>query len=131
MAIIYILYALAALGVADTLYLIYHKLRGTDVACILFPPEWCKKVQYAKQSKTFGISNAYLGFGMYVAIIVLAYLFATDAVPAWPLQIVVTIGFLFSMYFTYIQGFVLKAFCTWCVISAINFSVMLVLVWAL
>ena len=34
---------------------------------------------------------------------------------------IIVIGFLFSAYFTYIQGAVLKAYCTWCVLSAIEF----------
>jgi uncharacterized membrane protein len=32
------------------------------------------------------------------------------------------------MYFTWVQAFVLRAFCTWCVVSAINFTVMFLVV---
>jgi len=42
----------------------------------------------------------------------------------WPIQVVVGVGFLFSLYFLYVQAFVLRAFCTWCVVSVINFVVM-------
>jgi uncharacterized membrane protein len=28
------------------------------------------------------------------------------------------------MYFTFVQAFILRAFCTWCVVSAVNFTVM-------
>ena len=86
----------------DTLYLIYHKLRGTDVACLFFPKEWCRTVQYSKQSKTFGIPNSYAGFGMYVAILVLTWLYAGGSIAFWPIQAIVTFGFLFSVYFTYV-----------------------------
>jgi len=113
----------AWIGVADTLYLIWHKVRGTDVACIFFPRAWCRKVQYAKQSKTFGIPNSYAGFAMYVLVLALLSVGAIGA-----LKVVVVFGFLFSLYFMYVQGFVLRAFCTWCVISFINFTVM---AWAL
>jgi len=113
----------AAIGVLDTLYLIYHKVRGTDVACIGFPKEWCRKVQHSKQSSTFGIPNSVAGFVMYALILMLAVL-AGPGVPLWPLQALVLFGFLFSLYFMYVQIFVLRALCTWCVLSFINFTVM-------
>lgn len=122
--IITILYVCGIIGIIDTLYLIYHKLKGTEVACLFFPKEWCYKVQHSTQSKTFGIPNSYLGFIMYVLILVMTYMFTGGVIPFWPIQAIVTFGFLFSMYFLYIQAFVLRAFCTWCVVSAINFTVM-------
>ncbi|HXF44411.1 MAG TPA: vitamin K epoxide reductase family protein [Candidatus Paceibacterota bacterium] len=122
-------YVFGTIGVLDTLYLIYHKVRGTDVACPFFPKEWCRAVQYSPQSKTFGIPNSVAGFGMYVAILILTRLYTAGTAPFWPIQVIVTIGFLFSLYFTYVQAFVLKAFCTWCVVSALNFLVMFTVAW--
>ena len=124
-----VLYACGLVGVADTLYLIYHKLRGTDVACPFFPKEWCRTVQYSPYSKTMGIPNSMAGFGMYVAILFLSWLYAGGSISFWPIQAIVTFGFAFSMYFTWVQAFVLRAFCTWCVVSAINFTVMFWAVW--
>ncbi len=124
-----ILYLFGGIGILDTLYLIYHKIMGTDVACPFFPKEWCHTVQHSPQSKTFGIPNSYAGFTMYAAILVMTYLFSIGMIPFWPIQAVVTFGFLFSAYFLYVQGFVLNAFCTWCVVSAINFTVMFWAVW--
>ena len=126
-----LLYVFASIGIVDTLYLIYHKIQGTDVACIFFPKEWCRRVQYSSWSKTLGIPNSYAGFGMYAIILVLNYLYVGGTIAFWPLQAIVTFGFVFSMYFTFIQAFVLRAFCTWCVVSAINFTVMFVAVWFL
>lgn len=124
-----LLYVCALIGIVDTLYLIYHKVRGTDVACIFFPKEWCRKVQYSLYSKTLGIPNSVAGFGMYVAILALTWLYVGGFVAFWPLQAIVTFGFLFSMYFTYVQAFILRAFCTWCVVSALNFTLMMLAVW--
>lgn len=124
-----ILYLFGSIGVLDTLYLIYHKVRGTEVACIFFPKEWCYIVQHSPQSKTFGIPNSYAGFAMYVAILLLTWQYASGSLAFWPLQAIVTFGFLFSMYFLYVQAFTLRAFCTWCVVSAINFTVMAAAVW--
>ena len=124
-----ILYIFSAIGLIDTAYLIYHKVKGTDVACVGFPKAWCRKVQYSPYSKTFGIPNSVAGFGMYAVILVLTGLYVTGSVPFWPIRAIVTFGFLFSMYFTYIQAFVLRAFCTWCVVSTVNFIIMFLAVW--
>ena len=126
-----LLYIFSVIGILDTSYLIYHKVTGTEVKCLFFPPAWCRKVQHASQSKTFGIPNSFAGFTMYTLIFLLTYLYTNGAAPFWTIQAVVGFGFLFSMYFTYVQAFVLKAFCTWCVVSAINFVVMTVAVFLL
>lgn len=59
MAVIF--YVFSVIGLADTLYLSYHTVTKTDVACWFFPKEWCQKVQYSRFSRTLGIPNAYLG----------------------------------------------------------------------
>lgn len=112
------------IGIIDTAYLIYHKFAGTDVACPFFPKEWCHIVQHSPQSKTFGIPNSMAGFGMYATILALVVAYGYGIVSLLPLQAIIAFGFAFSMYFVYVQAFVLKAFCTWCVVSAINFMVM-------
>jgi uncharacterized membrane protein len=124
-----VLYVFCLIGVLDTLYLIYHKLKGTDVACVFFPRKWCHKVQHSSYSKTFGIPNSVAGFFMYVIILALVYLYSAGLVAFWPIQAIITFGFLFSLYFMFVQAFVLRAFCTWCVVSFINFSVMFFAVW--
>lgn len=116
---------LSGIGIINTLYLSYHALTKTDVACIGFPKEWCRKVQHSPQSKTFGIPNAYAGLAMYTAIFVMTIMYSTGNITILPIGIVITIGFLFSMYFTYVQAAILKAFCTWCVISAIDFTLLI------
>lgn len=124
-----ILYVCGVIGVLDTLYLIYHKIRGTEVACPFFPKEWCHTVQHSPQSKTFGIPNSMAGFAMYVLILAFTYYFSAGVASFLWVKYIVTFGFLFSLYFTYVQAFVLRAFCTWCVVSAINFTVMAYVVW--
>lgn len=121
-----LIFVFSAIGVADTLYLIYHMVRKTDVACLFFPKEWCRKVQYSPWSKTLGVPNSVAGLVIYLLILVLGFFYLRGTVPFLSLQIVIGIGFLFSMYFTFIQAFILRAFCTWCVVSAINFIVMTV-----
>lgn len=118
---ILIIVILGVLGTFNTLYLSSHVFTKKPVKCIFFPPEWCAKVQYSKYSRTLGIPNAFAGLGMYLAILALAFFYNAGTIPFWPLIAIISFGFAFSLYFTLIQGFVLKAFCTWCVVSAIEF----------
>ncbi len=122
-----LLFTISIIGLLDTLYLSYHSITKTDVACWFFPKEWCQKVQYSSYSKTFGIPNPYLGLLMYTIILVL--LFNPLLAPTWVLPFIIIFGFAFSMYFTFIQMFILRAFCTWCVVSAINFTIMFISLW--
>lgn len=117
----------AIIGIVDTSYLIITKLRGKEVACFLFPKEWCYKVSHSKQSKTLGVPNSVAGFVLYIAIFALTCLASRGIISVFYPFSVIWFGFLFSIYFLYVQAFVLRAFCTWCVISAINFIAMLIL----
>lgn len=131
MNIITLLYICGIIGMLDTLYLIYHKVSKTPVWCPFFPDEWCHKVQHSPQSKTMGIPNVFLGFVMYIALLVFTWLYATDVWPALPIQVLVWAGFVFSIYFLYVQAFVLRAFCTWCLVSALNFIILFIAIWFL
>lgn len=120
---------LSVIGIVNTSYLSYHSIKKTPVKCIFFPPEWCEKVQHSKFSRTLGFPNSMAGLGMYSALLILSILFAVGfLVVAWPIIAIIWIGFIFSMYFTFIQAFVLRAFCTWCVLSAIEFTLLFILV---
>lgn len=114
----------AGIGILNTLYLSYHALTKTDVWCLGFPPEWCRKVQHSPQSKTLGIPNPYLGLGMYLGIAALTWLATVGTLSFWPAAALIYFGLLFSLYFLYVQAFVLQAFCTWCVLSAVDFIVL-------
>ena len=120
---------LSGIGIINTSYLLTHVFSKKPVACIFFPPKWCHKVQFSKFSKTFGVPNSITGWLMYVAIFILTLMFWLGWVTFWPIALLISIGFIFSLYFTAIQAFVLKAFCTWCVLSAIDFAVLMVIVW--
>ncbi|PIR87554.1 MAG: hypothetical protein COU10_04070 [Candidatus Harrisonbacteria bacterium CG10_big_fil_rev_8_21_14_0_10_45_28] len=125
---LWLILILSFLGIVNTAHLAKHSISKTDVECIGFPKAWCHKVQYSKFSKTLGIPNPHLGLIMYVAIFVLALLFVFGLAPyaytMIPVALLIIIGFLFSLYFTIIQAFILHAFCTWCIISAVEFTLL-------
>ncbi len=115
---------IAIVGILDTIYLISRKLQGKRVHCPFFPQKWCDKVQKSKQSKTFGVPNSVWGFIIYTTIFTLSLVQSSGTNVLWPLTGVIALGTAFSLYFLYIQAFVLRAFCTWCVLSAINFTIL-------
>ena len=126
-----LIFVVAGIGLIDTIYLSYHAFTKTPVKCLFFPAEWCAKVQQSPQSRLFGFPNAYAGLAMYALIIVSLFLFIQGTIPFWPTTVVVLLGSVFSLYFTYVQAFVLRAFCTWCVLSAINFLLLLIAIFVL
>ncbi|OGE86518.1 MAG: hypothetical protein A3J48_00145 [Candidatus Doudnabacteria bacterium RIFCSPHIGHO2_02_FULL_46_11] len=130
MAYIVLIATLAAVGIINTAYLSYHSITKKPVTCLFFPPEWCQKVQSSKFSKTLGIPNSMAGFAIYLAIFVLSLLYFQGEVSFTPIRWLIVIGFAFSMHFTLIQAFVLRAFCTWCVLSAIDFTLMFIILFS-
>lgn len=118
------LLAFSGLGILNTIYLSYHTITKKPVRCLFFPSEWCQRVQYSSYSRTLGIPNSFAGFGFYSAIFVLTILFRQGVVSFIPIAIIIGVGFVFSLYFLFVQAFVLRAFCTWCVASAVDFTVL-------
>lgn len=114
----------SAIGILDTLYLSYHSFTKTPAKCLFFPQEWCRKVQQSKYSRLFIIPNSYLGLSLYSAIFILTLLVSKGMLSFAPVAALIGFGFLFSLLFMYLQAFVIKAFCTWCVLSAIDFIVL-------
>ncbi|APG59879.1 vitamin K epoxide reductase family protein [Christiangramia salexigens] len=126
-AIMNITLGITIAGILNTIYLSYHSIKGTLVYCLFFPKEWCEKVQKSRYSKTFGMPNPYLGFLMLLSILVLLLLYDESIVPLWYAMALINFGFLFSLYFLYIQAFIIKAYCTWCVVSALVFISLFIL----
>jgi uncharacterized membrane protein len=112
------------IGIANTIYLTYCSIAKVEVKCLFLPAEMCVKVQHSKYSRTMGIPNPYLGLAMLLIILTLILLFMQSLVPFWWIFAVITFGFLFSFYFFYIQAYVIKAYCTWCILSAFVFMLL-------
>lgn len=122
------LFILIFIGLANTLYLSFHVISKKPVKCFFFPPEWCTKVQFSSYSRTLGVPNPFAGLAMNILLLVFLLLYLAGFFPFWPITLIVLIGFLFSMYFTYVQGIILKAYCTWCVLSAVEFTILFLLI---
>ena len=123
---IIIILVTTAIGIINTIYLTYCCITKKVVKCLFLPAQMCFKVQYSKYSRTFAVPNPYLGLVMLLAILVFAVLFINSITPFWVIFAIISAGFLFSLYFTFIQTYVLKAFCTWCIVSALVFAVLFI-----
>jgi uncharacterized membrane protein len=120
---------LAALGLLDSVYLVWVKYTGAYVLC--GPIGNCESVNSSQYSEIFGIPIALLGAGAYAVMMVLLLVEHLGQVWAEFGPMIVfgmsLIGFLYSIYLTYIEIAILKAICPYCVISAIILFVLLIL----
>ena len=122
--------ALALLGIGISGYLTYVKFNHKIAVCLGLGD--CEIVQTSRYSEILGIPIALLGLGLYAALLVAwawgrrpdAWL--ADQVP-WVLFGLSLAGTLFSAYLTYLEVFVIRAICPWCVASAAVVTVLCVL----
>jgi|SRR3989344_841439 len=115
-----ILVVLSALGFLDALFLSYEHFMGLIPPCII--QFKCDLVTTSSYSVIFSIPVPYLGLAYYLTLFIgsLVFLENKNSVQVLKfLTIVSGIGFFGSLYFTYIQGFVLNAWCLYCIFSAI------------
>lgn len=114
------------LGFLDATFLtIEHYNRGI-LPCYIF--EGCDQVTTSVYSQVAGLPVALFGAIYYLAIFIATILFIdTKYKPILYVLIFLPIfGFLFSLGFLYLQIFVIKAICFYCVISAITSTTLFV-----
>ena len=116
-------------GLLDTGYLTIIKLTKAPLYCTPGLGD-CEAVNSSRYSVILGIPVAYIGLAAYLAILFL--LVFGDKIKFlapfthYLLFGIGLIGFLCSIYFTYLEIWVIKAVCQWCVISAIFMTVIFV-----
>jgi uncharacterized membrane protein len=115
-----IILVLSILGVAVSIYLSWAYLSGSHIACTT---HGCEAVRSSSYSKLFGIPQPVFGILFYLAIGFLALISQigekTFTIGIKRLIIVFSaFGFLYSVYLTSLEAFVIKAYCDWCLVSA-------------
>jgi uncharacterized membrane protein len=115
------------LGLLDAGYLSYSKLKSIDLVCTKAIGD-CNSVNASQWSTLAGIPIAYLGMASFAALLFLT-LFGKKIKFITPTTdylyfFITLIGFLFSAYLTYIEAFILKTFCQWCVVSALMMTIL-------
>lgn len=114
----WIFMAASFIGFLDALYLSVERMRGVKVICIIL--DGCDKVTTSLYSTMLNVPVAYLGALYYLTIFILALgflAFKKDQIirlMSW----MTGIGFLASTWFVYLQVFIIKSICLYCMISA-------------
>jgi uncharacterized membrane protein len=120
----------SVIGFVDALYLTWMKITNNPRMCIQGLGD-CFTVNTSKYSEIAGIPVAILGASAYLALFLI--LFNEDRIDFLKNNSVLFIfgitltGTLFSAYLTYIELFVIKQICPFCVVSAITMLILLVI----
>jgi uncharacterized membrane protein len=116
-----LLYALAAVvslvGLADALYLTVEHLSGRSVRCTIV--SGCSEVLSSSYASPGGVPLAMIGAAAYFTVFSLAVLAAYSY--KWAaklLTVIVGLMFITTLWLLYLQAFVIKHFCQFCLLSA-------------
>lgn len=115
------MYAVAAvlslLGLADAIYLTIEHVTGQSVRCTIIAG--CSEVLSSSYAVVAGIPLAMIGAAAYFTVFSLATLAAFGyRVAGTLLTPLIVVMFLVSLWLIYLQAFVIRAFCQFCLISA-------------
>jgi len=109
----------ALIGLADSVYLTVQHLTAAPVPCSII--SGCETVLTSAYAEMAGVPTAAFGAAAYFAAFSLALLAAFGNRAAWMLFGVLSIGMAaFTLWLLYLQGFVIGAFCQFCLISALT-----------
>ena len=110
----------AGLGLIDALLLSYARYSHIDLPCSI-TSGGCATVAASPYAVMFGMPLAYLGVVYYVAVLLLSVLLLRKFRIPFASKVVLGVtlfGALDSLYFLYLQAFVIQAFCVYCILSA-------------
>lgn len=119
----YLLLVISFFGILDAGYLTYVHYFPLRVACPVNGIIDCGRVVWSDYSLFFGIPVALMGLAFYLSTYLASFLLIKFKDSKIIKQFVVmgsTAAFIFSVYFVYIQLFVLYAICTYCMFSALT-----------
>ena len=115
--------AVALIGVFVATYLLLYKLGliGTLVCGI---GGGCETVQASRFAYFLGIPVAAWGVAGYLGILLVALAgtnprFAGERWVSWGLLILTGVAFVFSLYLSALEEWVIRAWCRWCIVSAV------------
>ncbi len=121
---------LAALGIMVSIYMTIFKLTSNNAMCLGSGD--CSTVNASPYSSVYGVPVAFVGVLGYVSI--LAILLMQDRGGKFfrnngllVLFGLATTGFFFTVYLIYLEIFVIKALCPFCITSQITMSILFII----
>lgn len=107
----------ALVGLADAIYLTIHHYTGEKVPCSIVAG--CEQVLTSSYAEIAGVPLAIFGAAAYFIAFSLAILAAFGNRLTWTLfGVQVSVMAIFTVWLVYLQGFVIEAFCQFCLLSA-------------
>lgn len=105
---------------------------GNDQFCD--PGEGCSIIKNSKYSSTLGIKNSYFGVLIFLllSILTVAQIKYPRATRGQIINVGVFLGSIIAIYFIYLQKFVIKAYCKYCMtidISMLTALLILIISW--
>jgi uncharacterized membrane protein len=106
------------IGFADATFLFYKYITADPINCFIF--DGCNTVAKSPYAYVFGIPLPAFGLIFYGVMLGIfgALVFIRRNIVKTLFLLGGLVGFLFSLWFVYLQGFVIGAFCIYCLISA-------------
>jgi len=122
---------IAFLGLTNSWYLATIEVSGDPLICNVL--DGCNLVAESPYSKLFGIPLSFFGVAFYFLTIASAfgYLILRHRALRAAIGIVTAAGFLASLWFVYLQVFMIKALCEYCITSAVLATILLLLSYTL
>jgi len=129
-------FVIALIGFADATYLTVEHYRGVIPPCSV--TSGCETVLTSAYSTIMGLPDSLLGSVYYLIMAVAAFLFLESrhgsgtiaahhyAILKWALLGTV-VGFSMSLWFVYLQAFVLHSYCQYCLGSAATSTILFVM----
>lgn len=113
--------ALALTGMAVAGYLAFENLQGNTGVCV--GVHGCSTVQNSRYGEILGVPISVPGFLAYAVLLLAAVLSLRSPLRRPELALIgflgSVVGLLMSAYLTYIEAFVLDAWCSYCIASAL------------
>ncbi len=118
---------LSLVGLGDAIYLTIQDLTGQNLRCTVITG--CAEVLGSKYSHIGSIPLATLGAVAYFVVFSLAILIVFGYSFARPLlQVLIALMFLMTLWLLYLQAFVIRHFCQYCLLSAAVTTVIAIIV---
>lgn len=109
--------ALSLVGLGDAIYLTVQHITGESLRCTII--SGCSEVLSSAYAQVGPVPLAAIGAAAYFAVFSLAILAAFGYQFAIPLlKIILALMFLTSLWLLYLQAFVIRHFCQYCLLSA-------------
>lgn len=105
--------------IVSSLSLYHHYGKSKTSYCDFSETVNCDIVNRSEYSKLMGVPVAGIGILGYFALLALATVYRNKAETPWMLCLGAIAGLAFALYLTYIEGFVLQAWCILCLSSLV------------